>query len=371
MIQHFQEITTHEDSYGKRKDSKGRITLTATRSFLIQIDTSMDRSIDEVHSKLPKIGDAHPYILNCFVIDIKVNNRENDPYIYLAKVEYESSEPTDMAIKPNPEDHLEEQDIKYPWDNPAIVTMSSDTSQTQAMELAFTKWPVLPNDLPPDQVVASKPKQEANFPAFPILNEPFKEKFASIPEEPTGCLALDINFALKGYEGLKFRRHSRQIVLDLKAEYFTVNNIAVTLFGYTFQPYCGYVAGITMESKYFLSDRGGIYAYYDVRLRIIDNPRTWVRRVLNVSFNTYKVDPVTEEMTKSHIMLKDAYTGLTSKITEPVPIHPVEGTPLTIDDKGLPKLDTEVTPYVLPFLTKPPSGWQELRRICNAVDARV
>ena len=78
------------DAHGKQGREEGLVTRTATRTFTIKVDTSSDRSIDEIYEMLPKEGDSHPNIPNCLVKTINVEVTK-DPHIYEATVEYSTA----------------------------------------------------------------------------------------------------------------------------------------------------------------------------------------------------------------------------------------------------------------------------------------
>lgn len=364
MVILFKEVTILGDTYSKSLDRKDRIINSATRSFFIRIDGSLNRSMEQIKGLLPKIKDPHPYYAQCQVKDYKVKNTDS-PHDYIAEVNYQTVEE---------EDEEEETDVEYPWDAPAVITISSDTSQTAVAELAYTKWPFTTIDQSPHEVVDS-PKEEADFPAFPILNEPFNEKFSSVPEEPLACRSLDISFNIKGYKaGGNRKYHNRGLIEALLVEYFTVNNVNVSLFGYSFDKYCGYISDVTVSDKYFKTKRGKVHAYYEVKIKVLYNPNTWVRRILNMSFNTIKWDENEDggeggKQMKTHIHVLDGVKGILEKVNEPQLIHPATGEVIGLFSDGT-RNEEDKRRYVLPFLTKRPSNWLGFVRLCNQVEGR-
>ncbi len=360
----FKEITSRGDSFGFSVDAQGRTVQKATRVFIVQIDSTDTRSIDEIYTLLPAKGDVHPYITSCYVKDVSCDVTE-DVHIYEAKVNYEST------IVDTAEDDAEEPDITYPWDEDASISFSSDASQMEAMEYAYLQWPYAAiNGSSRDEILATTSTGEMATAKLPIINLPLREKFESVPEEPIKCTAIDISFAIKGYSGTNRKIHDRSIIYRLKGEFFTVNNDDMTLFAYTIKKGNGYVADCNITDKFYISKKKKKYAYYEVNIKILENPKSWIRRIQNVSYNTLKPtpgDPSKNVIT--HIKVRDADTGKDELVTKPMAIAPLTAAPLDLDAAGNFKsaadMESEVGMYVIPYLTKQPSDWTAIKDICD------
>lgn len=379
MITMIREITIRGDEFGKNKDRKGDAYNLATRKFIITVNGVID--VAEIYEALPELGDLHPLIAKCRVDDVKVT-ATNDPNVWEATVQYETFDPElTFKIRDNEEETeepgeqpVEEDDEDYPWLQPAAVTFSSDSSQTQAMEYCYAKWAAMANTS--GSVIASgSVALQSDEPTFPIVNEPLFEKFASVPEEPIPCLAINISFAMRGFANMTIEgigRHDNTSVLSaVNAEFFTVNKATTTVFGYRINSCCGYVSSISMERSYYTDKQRRKWAYFQITIQILNNPDTWIRRIGNVSKNMYLTDD-TGAVGISPIVLYDGRTKLSEPIVEPTPIDPVSGKPIRIEDNGKLKLESPAVPlYIIPVLTKRPSYWTELLSVLNQVEARA
>lgn len=386
MITLIREITIRGDEFGKNKDRKGDAYNLATRKFIITVDGVID--VDEIYAALPEISDLHPLIAKCRVDDVKVT-ATNDPNVWEATVQYETFDPEltstirdKEAEEEEPEEQpVEEEDEDYPWLQPAAVTFSSDSSQTQAMEYCYAEWDVVDKDSSGGTnssgpaIAATSVLKQSDNPVFRIVNKPLGEKFASVPEEPIACLAINISFAMRGFANMTIEgigRHDNTSVLSaVNAEFFTVNKATTTIFGYRINPCCGYVSSINMERSYYTDKQRRKWAYFQITIQILNNPETWIRRIENLSKNMFSTDPVTSEKTISPIVLRNAETGLTEPITEPVPVYPADGAPIYIDSNGVPYPGERANCFLIPVLTKRPSYWTELLGILNQVEART
>lgn len=382
MITMIREITIRGDEFGKNKNRKGAAYNLATRKFIITVNGEID--VTEIYEALPELGDLHPLIAKCRVDDVKVT-ATNDPNVWEATVQYETFDPelTSRIRRKEEEEEEEEEPAEepveeanedYPWLQPATVTFSSDASQTQAMEYCYAKWEAMPNTS--GSAIARKSVDEqSDEPTIPIVNEPLSEKFASVPEEPIACLAINISFAMPGFANMTLEgigRHDNTSVLSaVNAEFFTVNKATTSIFGYQIKSCCGYVSSINMERSYYTDKQQRKWAYFQITIQILNNPDTWIRRIGNVSKNMYLEDD-TGVVGISPIVLYDDRTKLSEPIQEPTPIHPETGKPIRIDDNGKLKLESPAVPlYIIPVLTKRPSYWTELLSILNRVAARV
>jgi len=354
MVTLFKEVTSRGDSFGFSVDSKNRKVNKAVRVFIIQVDTTEDRNIAQIYTYLPDKGSVHPYIPDCYVKDVLCEVTD-DVHVYEAKVTYETTVIED--------DITEEPDITYPWEEDASISFSTDTSLSGAAELAYAKWDYTEVSISSDPPSDFTGKIEGITPFIPIVNEPLKERFSSIPEEPISCMAIDISFAVKGYTTNR-RIHNRAILYDLKNEYLTVNNTDVTLFGYTISAYKGYVVSCSLTDKFFISKKNRKYAYYEVQLKILDNPRTWIRLVQNMSLNTLKENPDNPgQGVITRIKIKDGDSGVPEPITQPMLIHPNDASPIGLDADGNIQEDNRV--YVIPYLTKRPDDWTAIVDLCD------
>jgi hypothetical protein len=349
------ETTILGDAHSKQVDKKGFVTRTATRTFTIEIDNASDRSIEEIYEMLPKAGDSHPNIPGCLVraIDVKVTQ---DPHIYEATVEYGTPEI----------EELEDDDKDAPWNQPGTITISADSSQVEPAEFAYMRWPYTEGTKIPAFGAPSEGSFDAEFPLVPVVNEPMGEKFKTVPEEPTGGMSLTVSFAEKARTlgGIL----NTQILYDIKNEVFTVNTVIIMFAGYVIAPYHGYFSDASSELAFYRkTPKHKPIPYFNVRLTITENPKTWVRLVQNMSMNQMAVD--TEGNTYlSPIQVLSKESGLTEDVKEPVLIHPTDGKAIAYDQFGKATNDKRI--YVLPFLTKKPSQWKALEAILNRVLAR-
>ncbi len=383
MITMIREITIRGDEFGKNKDRRGNAYNVATRNFIITVNGVID--VAEIYEALPELGDLHPFIAKCRVDDVKVT-ATNDPNVWEATVQYETFDSTltstirrkeEEEEEAEPEEQpVEEEHEDYPWLHPAAVTFSSDSSQTQAMEYCYAEWPVIVNGSGPDAAAVPVLKQSDN-PVFRIVNQPLGEKFASVPEEPIACLAINISFAVRGFANMTLEgigRHDNTSVLSVvNAEFFTVNKATTSIFGYQIKACCGYISSINMERLYYIDKQQRKWAYFQVTIQVLNNPDTWIRRIANVSKNMLITDPVTSKETISPIVLRNAETGLSEPVTEPVPVYPTSGKPLYIDSNGVPNPDDigKTDCFFIPVLTKRPSYWTGLLSVLNQVAARL
>lgn len=381
MITMIREITIRGDEFGKNKDRKGNAYNVATRNFIITVNGVID--VAEIYEALPELGDLHPFIPKCRVDDVRVT-ATNDPNVWEATVQYETFDSTltstirrkeEEEEEAEPEEQpVEEEHEDYPWLQPAAVTFSSDSSQTQAMEYCYAKWEAMPNKAG-SQITTIPVDRQSDEPTIPIVNEPLLEKFASVPEEPIACLAINISFAMRGFANMTpegIGRHDNTSVLSaVNAEFFTVNKATTSIFGYQIKSCCGYVSSINMERSYYTDKQQRKWAYFQITIQILNNPSTWIRRIGNVSKNMYLTDD-TGAVSISPIVLYDGRTKLSEPITEPTPIDPVTGKPIRIDDDGKLKTESPAVPlYIIPVLTKRPSYWTELLSVLNQVEARA
>ena len=122
------------------------------------------------------------------------------------------------------------------------------------MEYCYAKWEAMPNKAG-SEITTIPVAVQADEPTFPIINEPLFEKFASVPEEPIACLAINISFAMRGFANMTLEgigRHDNTSVLSaVNAEFFTVNKANTSIFGYQIKSCSGYVSSINMERSYY------------------------------------------------------------------------------------------------------------------------
>jgi len=357
MILFAKEVTTRGDSYGVSSGRDGRTTFTATRTFIIKVDTSEDRSIDEVLAWLPQQGDSHPYIPEATVISVKVDLEGADPHIYLATVEYGDNDDEDKDGKKEDDSNPE-----YPWNQRATVVYKSDDSIKEVSPFAYAGW--FPR-LSDDPTLALLPEEvphdiTPDIPGVAIYAWPTHERFSNLPEEVSPSFGLQISMAIKGYKTIANRRkHDSSIVDSLKQQCFTVNANEVSLFGHDIRSYCGYLSSFTITPKYYLNKWRRVFAYYDISIQIADKPSSWIRMVQNMSMNRVHEDPNEQVASLVHIKLRDIETGIPERITSPVPIHPETGQPLAITaDHQFDTTNKEM--YVIPYLTKRPDDWDGL-----------
>lgn len=349
------ETTILGDAHGKRIEKNGLVTRTATRTFTIEVDSSWDRSLDEIYELLPAVGDSHPNIPNCLVKTINVEVTK-DPHIYGATVEYSTA----LAELPDEEDTEE-----APWNQPGIVTIGIDTSNTSPSEFAYLEWPytevgtIASSSLgsPIGDISGNSP------PSRPITNKPMNEKFTTVPEEPSGGVAINVSFAEKAARtgGVL----STPTIIDLIDEGLTVNTGAVTIAGYRIGAYEGYVSDVHSELAYYRkTPRHKPIAYFNIRITLLVNPKTWIRYIQNMSRNQLSEDAEGNKYL-SPIQVRDKTSGLKSDVKEPVLVHPADGRALGFDADGYAVEDKRI--YVIPYLTKRPGSWSRLTNILNRV----
>ena len=348
------ETTILGDAHGKQVDKKGLVTRTATRTFTIEVDSSLDRSIDEIYESLPAVGDSHPNIPNCLVKTINVEVTK-DPHIYEATVEYSTA-----LVE------LEDEDTEEaPWKQPGIVTIGIDTSNTSPSELAYLEWPytevgtITSSSLgsPMGDISGNSP------PSRPVTNKPMNEKFTTVPEEPSGGVAINVSFAEKAARtgGVL----STQTLTDLINEALTVNTDAVTFAGYSIGAYKGYVSDVNSELAFYRkTPRHKPVPYFNIRITLLVNPKTWIRYIQNMSRNQLSEDTEGKKYL-SPIQVRDKTSGLPADVKEPVLVHPTDGQALGFDANGYAVEDNRI--YVIPYLTKRPGSWSALINILNRV----
>jgi hypothetical protein len=359
-VQMVHETTILGDKYGKQVKQNGVVIQTATRTFTVEVDNAADRSIEEVYAILPKKGDSHPYITNnpaCLVKDIAVVATK-DPHIYEATVEYS----TEVDLN---DDAGGDDDEDAPWNQPGIVTIGVDTSNTVPSEHAYLEWPytevgtmaTASLGTPIGDITGNGP------PSRPVTNKPMNEKFTTVPEEPSGGVAINVSFAEKAARTGSVL--STQTLTDLISEALTVNTGDVTFAGYSIGAYKGYVSDVNSELAFYRkTPRHKPVPYFNIRITLLVNPKTWIRYIQNMSRNQLSAD---EEGNKylSPIQVADKTSGLKADVKEPVLIHPHDGKALGFDADGYAIEDNRI--YVIPYLTKRPGAWTALINILNRV----
>lgn len=351
----FHETTILGDAHGKQVDKDGLVTRTATRTFTIEVDNASDRSIDEIYELLPAVGDSHPNIPDCLVktIDVKATQ---DPHIYEATVEYSTG-----LVEPDEEEDTEE----TPWKQPGIVTIGIDTSNTSPSEFAYLEWPytevgtIASSSLgsPMGDISGKRP------PSRPVTNKPMNEKFTTVPEEPSGGVAINVSFAEKAARtgGVL----STPTIIDLIDEGLTVNTDAVTIAGYRIGAYEGYVSDVHSELAFYRkTPRHKPVPYFNIRITLLVNPKTWIRYIQNMSRNQVSEDSEGNTYL-SPIQVIDKTSGLKSDVKEPVLVHPADGKAIGFDENGYKIEDGRI--YVIPYLTKRPGSWSRLTNILKRV----
>lgn len=339
MIIQFLETTIKGDSFGFSVDTKGRKTLKGTRTFTITIDSSTDRSMDEIYEALPKRGEAHPDMANCFVKDVDCKVSE-DVHVYIATVDYESK------VIESTEDN--DPNIDWPWDQPTDVSFSTNTSFAEVQDKAYAYFGSRTLGTMDDDFVMQA--GGGTYPNIPVVNVPFKEYPENLPEEVEPAIQIDVAFAIK--------EHNIQDIQVYLDSHLTVNEDKVSIKNYEIDKYTGYFSDFKAKAAYFKSPRSGIlYPYWDVSLSLVVRPKkTWIRPMINMSYNRLVI--VDGVRTKEHITVKDSKSNKQERITTPVRIR-AEGVPVDITDDGLvvtEDVGSEQT-YVNLYLTKPLSSW--------------
>ena len=341
MIIQFIETTIKGDSFGFSVDTKGRKILKGTRTFTITIDSSANRSMDEIYEALPKKGDAHPNMANCYVKDVECVVSE-DVHVYIATVDYESKVTEEQGEGNDPT-------IEWPWDQPTDISFSTNTSFAEVQDKAYAFFGSRTLGTMTDDFIIQS--GNGTYPNIPVVNVPFHEYPENLPEEVEPAIQIDIAFAIE--------EHNIQDIQVYLSSHLTVNDNTVSIKNYEINKYTGYFSEFRAKAAYFKSPRSGIlYPYWDVSLSLVVRPKkTWIRPMINMSYNRL-VTGVDDVATKEHITVKDSKSNKLEPITAPVRIRP-SGVPVDINDDGTLAADdpgSEQT-YVNLYLTKPLSNW--------------
>jgi hypothetical protein len=376
----IQEVTNKGDSFGFSLSKVGSLTADAiseaTRYFLVTIPTGAARAVSEIYAALPQKGEAHPEIEDCYVSDISCKVTE-DVYVYQAVVNYKwkPASSTDKTL---------------PWLQPASISFSSDSSITQAMDYAYLSLGTTTNlatDATPANIIKLPilAGDGASL-TIPIVNEPLKEQPMNLPEEPVSAIAITISASIEGDpspldpDSTPNRKHNINQVLELvKCVHTVYGDVTINpdarlpfiVGGYDIDHFCGYLAEVKVDALYYKSEVGATtYAYYKVDITIIHNPQTWVRKVLNLSYNTLSPADVNKHTIEA-ITVTDGMSTIRSKVDKQQEIHPLTAEPRFIDRDGkLLNTITGQTPnpsYLLYFMTKPINKWAALETFINSL----
>jgi hypothetical protein len=314
---------------------------------------------------LPKKGNAHPEIADCYVSDVSCKVTE-DVYVYQATVNYKwkNSTSTDKTL---------------PWLQPAAISFSSDSSITRAMDFAYLSLGTTTN-LATEATAANiitlpiLAGDGANA-TIPIVNEPLKEQPMNLPEEPVSAIAITISATIEGggdEGGNTNNKHDINQVLELLKCVHTVYGdietdkdarlpFIIGDSGYTIDYFSGYISEVKVDALYYKSEVDAkTYAYYKVDIKILHNPETWVRKLLNLSYNTL-TDTDVNKHTIEAITVTDGKTTIRSKVDKPQEINPVSAVPRFITPEGTIRNSLEgeapYPSYLLYFMTKPLNKW--------------
>jgi hypothetical protein len=368
------EVTSKGDSFGFSLSEPKVLTADtaheATRYFIINTKGGV-RAPNDVYLLLPKKGDVHPEIADCYVSDVTCKVTD-DVHIYQATVNYK-------WVNPAPTDP------NYPWLQPAAISFSTDTSITRAMDMSYLQFGVPPASpgaagSPGTLIEDCTPAKLINMTVFagdginatiPIVNEPLREQPMNLPEEPVTSIAITISCAIEGGGGLNKTAHhdiSQAGLLTLLAcsqtvygDVVAVGRLPMAIQGYTINQFCGYITDIKCEAMWYKSEiMDDTFAYYKVDITLLDNPETWIRKLINLSYNCI-VDGKVTAMT-----VTDGKNTIRSKISKPMRINPTGGAALDLDMATgiLYNTTSGQTPgptYTLLHLTKRLSDWAALK----------
>jgi hypothetical protein len=384
------EATNLGDACGIDTEKVGYRTtsaLNATRKFIIQLSTDSDPSTysEDMLAALPIRGSVHPAITTCFVDNISCVVKDGDPYTYEATVNYKwNQNVTDQTPDP---DNPETSDKNLPWLQPASLSFSSDTSITRAMDKAYgclgaqyitalTSATIQGLDLAnidTDKDLNGKIYENGTGVDLnvPLVIRPINEQPMNLPEEPVCGLTLTLSTNIKGEDALSPVTHDLTQITDLLALSHTVYAIkdAATVFdirGYEIKRYCGYINNINIENSWYYSQVcKKNYAYYKVTITIIDNRETWVRPVLNLSYNYL---PATAPRTVTQIRVTDTKTKVEELPDKPLFIDVNTGLPLAIDVDTGAQQDTNSREHAVLYLTKPINAWVKLKTFIDGLE---
>lgn len=343
MILSFIEVTSKGDSFGFTVDGQGRRINQATRIFLVTVDEQADRNIPEILELLPQKGSLHPYLTNCYVTEVDCKVTE-DVHVYQATVDYEG---------PESEESEDDPDVEWPWNDPADVSFSTDSSLMEVKDRAYAGFGQANMTSLTSDDFGDKTSGDGIHATVPIVNVPFKEFPQNLPEEPEPMLKISIAFAIKD--------HDISAIQNFLNASQTVNDNVYTIKGYQINRYCGYLSEFSAKAAYFKAPSGTLYPYWDISIGISVRPsKTWIRAMINMGFN--RLVETGGIKTKEHITIKDSKSGKLEKISDPVRLHP-EGYPIDILADGTlkdPPEDPSYT-YVNLYLTKPLSNWDTFK----------
>lgn len=383
------EVTSLGDACGIDTEKIGyreTSVLTATRKFIIQLSTDSDLSTysEDMLAALPIRGSVHPAITTCFVDNISCVAKE-DPYTYEASVNYKWNQNT-SGTTPD-EEKPEDSDPNLPWTQPASLSFNSDTSITRAMDKAYgclgaqyitALTPSTIQALNLANIDADKDlygKVYANGTGVdlnvPLVIRPINEQPMNLPEEPVGGVAITLSANIKGKNVNSPVTHDFSVIQDLLALSHTVYAIkdAATAFdirGYDIKRYCGYISNINIENSWYFSQVfKKNYAYYKVTITIIDNRETWVRPVLNLSYN-YLGQTIPKTVTQ--IRVKDDKTKTEELPDKPLYIDVLTGLPLAVNVETGQQQDTNGREHAVLYLTKPINAWATLKTFIEGLE---
>lgn len=344
MIESITETTSRGDTFGFTTDSKLRTSKVATRVFIIKL-TSGSNYITECLAALPKRGNVHPDYPSCFVRDIMCEVEGKDPHIYQATVTYKSPDPRDSS-----NNNGETPPPEYPWSQPTDISITSDSSFSEVNDLAYAYFGTkLVGDVWSSDgafALSSPVSGSGTRQTEPIVNVPFSEYPASLPDEPEPVLVITVAFAVLG--------SNLSHVTGFTKNAFTVNNSSYNIAGYSIPRYCGYIQDVSASKKIY-TYKTIEYTYWAVSIQMAVRPKSWIRAMTNMSFNC-----IGEEGTKARIKLFDPDKGQSEPSTDALRITP-EGKAIDVTEDG--RLDDSVSAsstYVNLYLTKKLANWYSM-----------
>lgn len=367
MLQLIREVTIDGDSFGFSKGAKNARTNRAVRTFKLQVSGDPATYIQDCLLALPKFGDVHPSYPYCYVSDVDCTANNSDPNWYDARVTYETPDVDDDgkgSEEPEPEQPEDPDGPEYPWLEKATISVSTDSANMEVNDLAYAYYgtKTLGEAFDDSGVIQPDMTKALVFtsPRVQIVNT-LSERPENLPEEPNPALKFNIDFAVEG-QGFAS-------INELLQNAYTVNDSYVQILDFGLPTYTAYLEGVncTKEIYSFTSTNDeGIettteYPYWKVSLTIAARKDTWVKLMVNQSYNVEQ--PFMSSLDGARVItplkITDARSGVWNNITEPMRI---DATSQSIDvDYSTGQLKDprplQNATVVNMYLTKRPADW--------------
>lgn len=370
MLLLIREVTIDGDSFGFSKGAENARTNRAVRTFKLQVDGDPATYIQDCLLALPKYKDPHPSYPYCYVSDVDCTANTSDPHWYDARVTYETTDVDDDGIgTEEPEQPPDDPDgPKYPWLEKATISVSTDSANMEVNDLAYAYYgtKTLGGAFDDSGVIQPDMTKALVFtsPQVQIVNT-LSERPENLPEEPNPALKFNIDFAVEG-QGFAS-------INELLQNAYTVNDSYVKILDFGLPTYTAYLEGVncTKEIYSFTSTNDeGIettteYPYWKVSLTIAARKDTWVKLMVNQSYNRWYSDtPNTQAGPEagsgyiSPITVYDGSTGTSEPVKEPIRLD-AKSVPIDVTFAGNPVLPRppQTATVVNMYLTKRPADW--------------